>query len=163
MDGNGGLREPEPPEPVCPHCLAASAAGEHFCRRCGTPLTPHAATDPLGHVYAEGDAYRKAIDHPDKPIVLIGMWLIFGPMALTSVGLLTWFVVALLTGPFGRVDVQAVFGVAVFLVMFGGPAVISWTVLYRVTRNFLRRRSPGSSADDGPAEAEFRSGARPGG
>src|ERR1700722_13210087 len=74
---------------ICPNCFTPNSEREHFCRKCGTPLTSAAVPDPLGQIYSEGDTYRKAIASPTKPIVLIGMWLIFGPMALfTAIGLI---------------------------------------------------------------------------
>ena len=75
--------------------------------------------DPMQLIQAEGFAYRSAVDGPPKLIVLLGMWVIFGPM--------------LLAGPF---------------VLFEGPvrssetltltlvALASAVVLYRTTRNY---------------------------
>jgi predicted amidophosphoribosyltransferase len=62
---------------VCPNCLAENSTLEHFCHQCGAPLTSHAVTDPMGQVYSEGDTFRKAIEYPRKPIVVVGMWLIW--------------------------------------------------------------------------------------
>jgi len=64
---------------ICPNCLTPNEPIQHFCVRCRTPLTSHAAIDPLGQVYSAGDTYRKAAARPAKLTSLIGMWLIFGP------------------------------------------------------------------------------------
>ena len=42
------------------------------------------AVDPLQHIYAEGFAYRSAVEGPPNLIVLAGMWLIFAPVAFAS-------------------------------------------------------------------------------
>jgi hypothetical protein len=76
----------------CTHCLAGNEPTRHFCRQCGTPLTSYAATDPLGQIYAQGDLYRKAIETPTKPFVLIGMWLLCGPTAVGASGFFPWFI-----------------------------------------------------------------------
>ncbi len=46
--------------PLCPGCLAENSPRDHFCYKCNAPLTSHAATDPLGHIYAMGYAFGKA-------------------------------------------------------------------------------------------------------
>jgi len=65
--------------PVCPHCLAAIDTLDHFCPRCGGPVSAHASIDPLGQVYSAGHLYRRATSSPPKFITVLGMWLIFGP------------------------------------------------------------------------------------
>jgi hypothetical protein len=72
---------------VCPHCIAPIGRFDHFCPRCGGPVTAHASNDPLGQVFSVGRAYRKASETP-RLIVVIGIWLIFGsqvPMLLFGV------------------------------------------------------------------------------
>jgi hypothetical protein len=123
---------------VCPHCLARNSARDEFCRQCGTPLTSRAVTEPMGQVYSEGDTFNKAIENPSKPIVLIGMWLICGPTALIStcaiVGVFVWPFIEPLHG------VQDVFLFCLLVVFVGGAAVIFDTMMYRITRNFIRQR-----------------------
>ena len=74
---------------LCIRCLAPNVPGSDFCRGCGCQLTPFAATAPFVSVFAEGDLYQHAVDRPDRPIVLLGMWVIFGALGL--VGLLFVF------------------------------------------------------------------------
>ena len=64
--------------PLCPNCLSENQPEAHFCVKCQSPLSSHAAIDPLGRIQATGDTYRKAIKQPSSPVVLIGMWLLFG-------------------------------------------------------------------------------------
>jgi hypothetical protein len=63
---------------VCLHCAESVGPFDHFCPQCGGPNTAHAAIDPLGQVLTAGWGYRNAIETP-RLIVVIGIWLIFGP------------------------------------------------------------------------------------
>jgi hypothetical protein len=69
---------------VCPKCLLANSPTAAFCVDCGAPIGMVAAVDPLQHIYAEGFAYRSAVDGPPNLIVLVGMWLIFAPIVFAT-------------------------------------------------------------------------------
>ena len=69
---------------VCPKCLHANSPTAAFCVDCGAPIGMVAAVDPLQHIYAEGFAYRSAVDRPPNLIVLVGMWLIFAPIVFAT-------------------------------------------------------------------------------
>jgi hypothetical protein len=64
---------------VCPRCFAQITRLEDFCRKCGVPLTLMATSGPYEQVLARGYAYREGSNRPRKPIVVVGMWIIFGP------------------------------------------------------------------------------------
>ena len=64
---------------ICPHCARPIGRFDHFCPGCRGPVTAHASMDPLGLVYSAGRAYRNATSGHPRSIVLLGMWLIFGP------------------------------------------------------------------------------------
>ena len=81
-DGCGGNSEGQA---LCPHCLEEIASADHFCRACGGPLTSHASTDPIGHILAEGYAYRQAVSGRPGMLVLLGVWAIFGPQLAMAV------------------------------------------------------------------------------
>lgn len=66
---------------ICPKCLLSNSATAAFCADCGAPIGMVATVDPIQHIYAEGFAYRSAVDGPPKLIILLGMWLIFGSFA----------------------------------------------------------------------------------
>lgn len=72
------MAAPEQDNIVCPHCIAPVGPFDHFCPHCGGPVTAHASTDPLGQIHSVGRAYRNASKNP-RPIVVVGIWLIFGP------------------------------------------------------------------------------------
>jgi hypothetical protein len=66
---------------VCPHCLAENPVAAHRCGKCLTPFSSFAATDPLMSIAAEADTLGKAANAPSRPIMLIGVWMIMGPVA----------------------------------------------------------------------------------
>ena len=82
---------------LCPHCAKPIGPFDHFCPHCAAPVTAHASIDPLGQVYAAGHGYWRATSGRPKFIVLLGMWLIFGPQiplllflsVLTLLGIIT--------------------------------------------------------------------------
>jgi hypothetical protein len=74
--------------PHCPRCGRMLPFGALACDNCDTSLTSHTVinpNDPLGQVYAEGMIYREASNNPDRPIVVVGMWLIWGPILVTCI------------------------------------------------------------------------------
>ena len=71
---------PEGASPVCPHCLKPVQRFDHFCPHCAGPVTAIASFDPMGQIYSAGRAYRlAATDKKPKGVVVLAMWLIFGP------------------------------------------------------------------------------------
>jgi hypothetical protein len=52
--------------------------------KCGAPLSSYAATGPFERLFAEGHVYRQAAERPRSLIVVFGIWIIFGPLALTG-------------------------------------------------------------------------------
>jgi hypothetical protein len=136
---------PELPEvPVCPDCMTENHPLADFCKNCARPLSSLATMDPVKQVYAQGWAYRQAAWGRPNTIVLIGMWLIFGPMLLLPAcgfvsviydfnGLVTWDF-----DPLG------------FTVTAGILAIYA-AILYRVTKRYLqhRARQPGQCVECG--------------
>src|SRR4029079_2455557 len=107
---------PESSQPVCPRCLSAISGRENFCDNCGVALS---ILSPYEHIRAMGDAYRAASDEPRKPIVLVGIWIIFFQPLVFFVGVgfyaLTHIadVIASFRGPRGIDPVQAIFAVCI--------------------------------------------------
>lgn len=131
---------------VCSSCAAPNDPLTDFCVECGAPIGTFTNYDPLKHIYAQGWAYRKAVSSRYiKPIVLVGIWLIFGPMVL-FIGIAVpqrlfdyWSPAEADTG-----------GVLSFL-MTGGIWLLYAAILWRVTRNYWKRRCfvPGSCSECG--------------
>ncbi len=119
---------------LCSACLEGNPPGEHFCRKCGAPLSSYATTAPLEQIYSLGWMYRRALSQPTRPIVLLGIWLIIGPIFLWAVRHIVW--------PDGRFWPNAI--IAVFWTGLSGA------ILYRITKNYVVERN--RDANDGVEE-----------
>jgi hypothetical protein len=82
---------------VCPHCIEPISRFDHFCPHCTRPVTAHASTDPLGQVFAQGSAYRRAAwgESPPRLVIVLGIWFIFAPPLVVQLSALTAFAVSL--------------------------------------------------------------------
>jgi len=70
---------------LCMNCVSPNEPAAHFCVKCGAPLSSYAAIGPFESLFAEGHIYRQAAARPRKLIVVLGICLIFGTMALVGV------------------------------------------------------------------------------
>jgi hypothetical protein len=132
LDTGGEERE------LCRTCLTPNAPGATFCRDCGAPLSGYAATGPFESLLAEGHVYRSAVERPQKLIVLLGMWVIFGSAALVGLALLV----------LARHDLSPL------AFTIGGMIVVGAVIiLWRTTRNFMRARSVVGPADSASKNA----------
>jgi len=94
-------------------------------------MTSYAATGPFEHIFAEGHVYRQAAERPRSFIVVLGIWIIFGVMALAGAGML--FI--------GReTGIQYVVIGAVIL-------PLSLLMIWKTTRNYIKRTPPDQSRD----------------
>ena len=83
VGGPGGNHEHRKWTRTVSKCLNPNPAETHLCRHCDAPLTSHAATDPLLGIAAEDHVIRSAVANPNRPIILVGLWLV-GPPALAA-------------------------------------------------------------------------------
>lgn len=74
---------------LCIQCMTDNRPGSHFCRQCGSPLSSYAATGPFERLFAEGHLYRRATEQPQRLIVVLGVWVIFGAMSLAGIAIIT--------------------------------------------------------------------------
>jgi len=135
--------------PLCPNCLAVNEPLAHFCRKCGTPMTSHAEIDPLGRIYAMGDTWWKATRRPSSPIILVGMWLIFGVPVFMLLILLPDVLFEAYGISIREVTLWRILAMLVILTLIGVYAA----VLIKTTKNYLRRRNPKTNragSPDGP-------------
>ena len=133
---------PSEEQAMCPNCLLEIPPLAHFCERCGAPVSSIAVMDPMGTVYARGFAFQKAATRSTRPIMLIGMWLLFAPTALFMLGFGLYGLVTLLFHP--QLQLGELFSVGLFLA-FGW---LFASILIRTTRNYRRLgRDPDSEAD----------------
>jgi len=120
--------EPSDEGIVCPKCILVNDPSAAFCAECGAPIGMVANTDPIQRIYAEGFAYRSAVEGPPSRLILAGMWAIFCPLGLT----------------------------ALFTIRHPLPAgiiiAISAAILYRVTKNYLQKARTRQVREDSETE-----------
>jgi len=137
-------------QPLCPRCLEPLPAGVDFCPKCQVSLTVKATTDPYQGLLSERFAYREAAENPQKAIVVIGMWLLWGPRLLIGTALEMGFVVASVGALFeiliedeltiaAVLETVVVFALAAVCLGFG--LLVSGKLLYKTTRNYFRREN----------------------
>lgn len=132
---------------LCQNCLAENRPDSHFCHKCNTPLSALASMDPIASIWSRGDTWRKAASRPYRPIILIGMWLLFGiPLLL----ILRLIAISFIDNP-----PEDIFSVEV-LIGLGGPlagVLLLAAILFKTTRNYLRQKkqqaAESSDADSG--------------
>jgi hypothetical protein len=130
-------------KPVCPHCMTPNEPQNHFCVKCATPLTSHATIDPLGRIQAMGDTYRKAANKPANRVVLIGMWLIFGP----QIPYLIYSFHRLYAGsdryPWHSIEVNETYTNFISVLIAFVLLIIYSAILYKVTKNYYKNKRAG--------------------
>ena len=120
---------------LCPGCLNENIPGTHFCRKCGSPLSTYAATGPWESIQAERHIFANAASNPQKPISVIGIWLIFGGMWAMGT-FLTILCSEAITNP-AMVDGLPGLLAGLFFMFIGGFVTI------RTTVNYLKRKGTG--------------------
>ncbi|HVU26819.1 MAG TPA: zinc ribbon domain-containing protein [Verrucomicrobiae bacterium] len=126
------MSETEPKEmQLCTSCAAPNLPSANFCVKCGAPLTSYAGIAPFERLFAEGFVYRQAAEQPRRLIVVIGIWIIFGSIALGSL--------IIISLGFG---LQMILGVASLLV--------SIVMLWKTTKNYFFRTK--NTKSDNPLE-----------
>lgn len=116
---------------LCVSCAFPNEPVAHFCAKCGAPLTSYASTGPFEQLLAEGAVYRQAAERPRSLVVVLGVWLIFGMMALFSL--------AVLMISRGSSFLGAVFGACLL--------VFSVVMIWKTTRNYLTRKQIKGESD----------------
>ena len=116
------------PEPTCPRCMTAVERDFDYCPNCDMPLSETTALDPMNTIRTEGAIFRSAAN-PRSKVVVIGMWIIFGPGILAGAALLyaagdEWTAVAIPAG--------------VIFLFYGA-------ILFKTTRNYVRHRRAGDA------------------
>ena len=129
LESQSGAAEKE----LCRGCLAPNEPEAPFCKACGAPLSSYASTAPFESVFAEGHVYRSAVERPHKPIVLLGIWVLFGCLGLTG-ALFIYLGFAS----------EGLYSALMGLFMVG----VSCAIIFRTTRNyFLAGKSTSLPAD----------------
>src|SRR2546429_2664493 len=71
---------------VCTTCHTLNVPDVAFCRRCGAPIGFISTIGPLETAYAEGFAYRQAVQGHPKFIVVAGGLVVFLSIFSPSIG-----------------------------------------------------------------------------
>ena len=116
---------------LCLSCMFPNEPGAHFCAECGAPLTSYAATGPFESIFAEGHVYRQAAERPRSFIVVLGIWMIFGALALTGTMMIAG----------GRESGLGWIVVGTFLLL------LSLVMIAKTTRNYFTGRKRGEKRD----------------
>lgn len=140
--------------PLCPHCLSPVGQFDHFCPKCAGPVTAIASMDPMGRIYSAGRAFRlAATDKKSKGIVVLGMWLIFGPSFLVLLFALWSFVSQCSQGWYDYYWQFEPSGLVVpvigFMLMLGAFALY-FAILCKVTAHWLQQVGAAGPKGDGP-------------
>jgi len=118
-------------EDVCPACLHPFGPRTAFCSACGAPVGMVANIDPIQHIYSEGYGYRSAADGPPRLIVVIGIWMLFFPLALAGPAVI-------LMGEWSMPAMERV-----YLMILSAISVV---LVYRVTANYLVKSKAAQAA-----------------
>lgn len=123
-----------PRQVVCPNCLEENEPFQDFCKKCGAPLSAISTTGPLERKFARSFMYRQAIAGQRRPIIVIGMYVMFLPMLIGAVCMM----IALLTQYEGGIPAKC--AITAGIILFG---LVPFTILFRTTKNYLKiRRKP---------------------
>ncbi len=87
---------------------------------------------------------RKAVHRPDRPIVLAGIWLLFGPSAV-ALGMKLLAILG--SDGYGEPPLESIVTIVVVVLLHGGALALLGTILFSTTRNFLRRRAKAISQE----------------
>jgi hypothetical protein len=129
-DGEAGEKQ------LCMNCVVPNDPAAHFFVKCGAPLSSYAETGPVESLFAEGHNNRHAAERPRNMIVVLGICLIFGTVALTG----TLLIVVGREAGLGYVALGA-FGLA-----------ISVTIILKTVGNYLAQKRA-NKKDPIPTEA----------
>ena len=116
----------EPEVIACLSCLAPNDVSVSFCQNCQSPLGGTSALDPVKTIHAEAFVLQGAVSKRPKPIVVLGVWVLFLPWLLGAAALA---VSQLING----------YGLPSFVFFWVGIALafVAVKILYMVTRNYV--------------------------
>ncbi|MFL6467719.1 MAG: hypothetical protein ACJ72Z_07150 [Pyrinomonadaceae bacterium] len=113
---------------VCASCGRLIGVSDAYCPDCMAPTGGVSNLDPMQAIVSEGRLFSRATEGRQKPIVLIGVWILFLPFVLVG----GFSAISILRQGLGS-------GFENFIFFWGaiGLAFIGFTVLYKVTTNYL--------------------------
>ncbi|HEV2434832.1 MAG TPA: hypothetical protein VG077_02435, partial [Verrucomicrobiae bacterium] len=106
--------------------------------KCGAPLSSFSMIAPFERLFAEGFIYRQAASRPRHMITVLGVWFIFGMLALAGL-----FIMVMPFLTIGRGLVATI-----VVVIFGAAILaVSLAMIWQTTRNYLTRNKIDHDAD----------------
>jgi hypothetical protein len=144
----------EDDELVCPRCFTpfepsghSSQPTSHMCLNCGGPISGVALWDPISRIWGEGFGYRQITRVGSEPKLahVIGVWIIFVPGMLSSLGyflsfsklVLDYLVVSRPSFAPSPFELLAnILGLLLMTFVFA----IQIAIVRRVTLNYLRKK-----------------------
>lgn len=99
-----------------------------FCQYCNAALSLTGNPDPLQKISHEGVVYSKAVEGKPKPVVLIGVWILFFPVLVFSL-------IAAVSLAFEGESGSNAFLIFWLLII---TSFFSLTMIYKVTRNYFK-------------------------
>jgi len=109
----------------CPSCLTVNSISADFCSKCDLPIGNYVNLDPVGQIRSQGHLFRKAANKPRSPIILIGLWIYFG-ITILGMSLVLFF---------SHQEFHFLLNI-----FFIGIVIVSCSILYKTTRNYLNRK-----------------------
>ena len=117
-------------EQLCTSCTAPNETSANFCVKCGAPLSSYSMISPFERLFAEGFIYRQAANRPRRLITVLGVWFIFGAMALGC--LIIMFAASQSAG-------GGLIATIVAVVLGAAVLTVSLAMIWKTTRNYLTR------------------------
>jgi len=112
---------------LCTYCLFPNLPEASWCKRCGASMSYASIVGPLDAALASGFMWRGAVRGRPKPIVLLGVWMLFFPSLLWNLLVALSILTFGMTGP-------ALLAMLWFTVAY---AAVAFRMLYQVTRNYV--------------------------
>lgn len=114
---------------LCSSCGEPLSMADTYCPNCSAPTISAFNLDPMNVIESEGRLLSRAAEGRQKPIVLIGIWILFLPVFLVGV----FFAINILSE-------GGESGLGNFVFFWGaiGLAAVGFIVLYRVTKNYFQ-------------------------
>lgn len=114
---------------TCLSCLAQNEPSTPFCHNCGAPVGGSANFDPLQTIRTEGYLLGKALEGRPKPVVFLGIWILYLPVLAVGLGISIYMIFK------GH-------GWPGFIFFWAGMGLsyLGFTILYRATKNYLTMR-----------------------
>jgi predicted RNA-binding Zn-ribbon protein involved in translation (DUF1610 family) len=138
--------------PLCTQCLAPVDRNAQFCPKCGATIGRYMTLDPMGRIYYYGDSLSRAVSGKPRLLVVIGIWLIFGPHVVVTLVALFALSSPAVVSPHSLV--AKLIGVLIILAI----TAVDVAILWRVTKRHLAqdRKSAPSNLHQLPDETQDR-------